>query len=161
MSENYVGITIRSEVLAADSIAIDLETLKKIAVAATKCYSQQSGEQTGFPTLEKRLPFRPDFQEYRLKTETDLRINISLSTENFAPFNCWMEVASPNSKKWSLIKDIAYNLSSKFPTISFNVNSSFCFDSNCAEDEKYTLRFKNGVIVERLTRKQWIETYLQ
>ena len=160
MRDNYIGVTIRKEVLTKDGLAINLKTLKSIAIEAMQFFHNSMQKVCTDIVFEKLLPGNVMIQEYYVRPTTDLRIKLSLDTENYAPFNSWIEVDSPNSKKWLLMNDLAYHLSVKFPTITFNVNSSFCFDLSCAEDEKYTIMLKNGKIVARLTRKEWAETYL-
>jgi hypothetical protein len=56
--------------------------------------------------------------------------------------------------------DLAYYISSKFPELTFNVSSDFSRNPNCAEEEKYTSLFRNGILIRQLTRQEWIENYL-
>ena len=160
MTNTYVGLTIRTEVLKEDDVTVGIEILKKIATEAMKYYYQCT--QTICPeiNIQKSLPDHLGIEEYNIKPENDLKIRLSLEPENYAPFNCWMEVNQPNSKEWDLLIDLAHHISSKFPELTFNVNSNYSGDSNCAANEKYTNLFKNGLLTGQLTRQEWVEKYL-
>ena len=160
MTDNYVGLTIRREVLNKDGVTVDIEALKKIAVETMKYYYKYTKKSCPEINIQRLLPDNLCIEEYNVEPEGDLRIKLSLESENYAPFNCWMEADHPNSKEWVLFIDLARYLSSKFPEFTFNVSSSFFRSSDCAEEEKYTNLFKDGVLVERLTRQEWVERYL-
>lgn len=160
MTDNYVGLTIRAEVLEKDGATVDIEILKEIAVEAMKYYYQYTHRSCSEIIVERTLPDNLCIEEYSVQPEDDLRIKLSLEPENFAPFNCWMEVDRPNSKEWDLLVNLAGHLSGKFPELTFNVGSSFFGDPNCAEEEKYTNLFKNRNLIEQLTRQEWVEKYL-
>ncbi len=160
MIDNYVGVTIRTEVLEEDGLTVNIETLKKIAVEAMKYYYEYTHKKCPEISIQRLLPDNLCIEEYNVKPEGDLRIKLSLESENRAPFNCWMEADCPNSKGWFLIVDLARHLSSEFPDFTFNVSSSFFRKSDCAEEEKYTNLFKKGTLVGQLTRQEWVEKYL-
>jgi hypothetical protein len=160
VTESYVGITIRTEVLDQDGITVDMETLEKIAIEATACYYKSRHETCPEVRIERVFPVHLGIEEYGVKPQTDLRITISREPENYAPFNCWMEVDHPNSNEWVLMMDLAQKLSARFSDLTFNVGSSLFSHPDCAEDEKYTIQFKNGMLIDRLTRQEWVKRYL-
>ena len=160
MRDNYIGVTIRKEVLTKDGLAINLKALKSIAIEAMHYYHKSLQKVCPDIVFEELLPGNMMIQEYNVRPTTGLRIKLSLDTENYAPFNCWMEVSCPNSKEWGLLNDLTRYLSTTFPTLTFNLDSSFSLSPHCTESEKYTNLFKNGVITQRLTRQQWAKTYL-
>ena len=160
MADNYVGLTIRTEVLEEDGVTVDIDTLKKIAVEAMKYYYKYTRKKCPEINNQRLLPDNLCIEEYDVKPEGDLRIKLSLESENYAPFNCWMEADCPDSKEWLLLIDLARHLSGEFPNFTFNVSSSFFRKPNCAEEEKYTNLFKKGTQVGQLTRQEWVERYL-
>ncbi|MBI4187086.1 MAG: hypothetical protein HY530_06255 [Chloroflexi bacterium] len=162
MADNYVGLTIRTEVLEKDGVAIDLETLEKVAMEAMQYYYQRNGERT-CPEIKvrKMFPEAPWVEEYCVTPEAALKIKLSTEPENYAPFNCWMEAGQAGSREWGLLIDLAGHLSRKFPELTFTVSSTLFCAPDCPEDEKYTNLFKNGVLLEKLTRQQWAERYLR
>lgn len=160
MGDYYVGLTIRKEVLDKDGISLDLDTLKTIAVEAMEHYLELMKQTCPEITIRSAYTERLGIQEYRVEPETNLKIRLSLEPENYAPFNSWIEVNAPNSKEWALLSKLARHLSRRFPKLTFNVASSFFAHPGRAEDEKYTLLFKNGRLKKKLTRQEWAETYL-
>ncbi|MBI4285107.1 MAG: hypothetical protein HY670_04295 [Chloroflexi bacterium] len=160
MSDTYVGLTIRKEVLRKDSVNIDLETLKEVALEAMQYYCQHAGQDCPDVEIQRTLPERLGIEEYRVNPDLPFKVRLSLEAENYAPFNSWMEVDEPDSREWAFITDLAIHLSGKFPELTFNANSSFFHTPNCDEGEKYTSLFKNGALLARLTRQEWVEKYL-
>ena len=160
MTDEYVGITVRSEVLEKDGITVDLETLKKIAVEAMGYYYQYLHKNCPEIKIEKLFSDNLGIEEYDVSPKSNLRIRLSLEPENYAPLNCWMEVDCPNSKEWALLMALGCHLSTQFPKLTFNISSSFFCKATCAESEKYTNLFKNGTLIRQLTRQEWVEGYL-
>jgi hypothetical protein len=87
MSDNYIGLTIRTEVLDKDGVTVDIETLKKIALEAMKYYYKYTHRSCPEVKLQRLFPDNLGIEEYSVKPESDLRIRLSLEPENYAPFN--------------------------------------------------------------------------
>ena len=100
MTDNYIGLTIRREVLEKDDVTVDIKTLTEIAVEAMKYYHKYTRKICPEIKIQKLFSDRLGIEEYKVKPESDLKISLSLEPENYAPFNCWMEVSCPNSKEW-------------------------------------------------------------
>jgi hypothetical protein len=158
--DTYIGLTLRREIIEKDGLSIDLEALGKMAVEAIQYRHRHEGKISRHIFIERVLPSDLEVEEYIVRSETDLRIKLSMEPENYAPFNCWVEVSGPGSNEWTLLCDLASHLSTSFTDFTFIVNSSFCFVPNCPKDERFLNLFRNGDLFARLTHHEWIRSFL-
>ncbi len=160
MQDKYVGLTIRTEVLQKNKISLDMKVLKEIAFKSVRYFHDYKEIPCPEIVFERSLSGSLGGDIYNVKPESGLRIRLSLEPNNHAPFNCWMEARGPNSEEWAFLIDLAFYLSSQFSELIFNTNSIFFNDPDCDQKEEYTNLFKDGRLLEQLSRIDWIRKYL-